>query len=514
MRTRLALIALVSIFTRAARSQGNAGSDDTDDEDAGAATASAMVAPADAKQRGEWLRGKLDAAAAARPTLARAKLGIAVVDLATDAELYAHDAETGMNLASNAKLLTTVAALATLGGGFRWRTAVYADDLDDATGKVAGDLYVRGRGDPTLSLADLRALADDVAARGVRTVAGRLVVDATYFDGDVEPPRYADQPTERAGFRAPVGGFGVARGAVTIVVVPEPGGAAKVRLEPDAGDYVKILKSDVKTVTTGRTHVKVDAKPKADHLELEVTGELRTADGSYEIRKRIDDPVRFAGEVLHKALAERGVTIAHRAIGRAAVPPVAKLLAAHDSAPLSLVIRDMNKLSDNYVAETVLKTLGAETRTTPGPASWADGTGAVRAALTNIGLVPGTYRADNGSGLFGASEVSAHQVLALLRAAHADYRIGPDLVASLPVGGLDGTLAKRWHGHPARGRVRAKTGTLDKVITLAGFVAVDARHPIAFAILVNDIPPGQRAPARAMADDMVDALVAYLEAIH
>jgi D-alanyl-D-alanine carboxypeptidase/D-alanyl-D-alanine-endopeptidase (penicillin-binding protein 4) len=206
------------------------------------------------------------------------------------------------------------------------------------------------------------------------------------------------------------------------------------------------------------------------------------------------------------------VKIAKRGVGSGAIPQAAKLIATHESAPLAMIVRDMNKQSDNYFAESVLKTLGAESRTTPGPGTWADGTAAVKAALAKIGLPPGSYRADNGSGLFGASEVSAHQVVTLLRAAHKDYRIGPDLVASLPVGGVDGTLAKRWNKHAARGRVRAKTGTLDKVTTLAGFVGVDAGHPLAFAIIVNDIPAGQRPTSRAMADDMVDAMVAYLEA--
>jgi D-alanyl-D-alanine carboxypeptidase/D-alanyl-D-alanine-endopeptidase (penicillin-binding protein 4) len=301
---------------------------------------------------------------------------------------------------------------------------------------------------------------------------------------------------------------------VTVVVVPEPGGKAKVRLEPTAGDYVKVTKAEVTTVSEGRTRVRIEAKPKKDRLEIEVTGQIRPADGSFEARKRVDDPPRFAGEVLARALAERGVKLGKRAIGKGTVPKAAKQLASHDSAPLAMVVREMNKLSDNYVAESVLKTLGAETRTTPGPGTWADGTAAVRAALARLGLAPGSYRADNGSGLFGASEVSAHQVIAVLRAAAKDFRIGPDLMASLPVGGQDGTLAKRWHGHAAAGRVRAKTGTLDKVITLAGFAGVDGAHQLAFAILANDIPAGQRPAARGMADDMIDALVAYLEAAH
>jgi D-alanyl-D-alanine carboxypeptidase/D-alanyl-D-alanine-endopeptidase (penicillin-binding protein 4) len=136
----------------------------------------------------------------------------------------------------------------------------------------------------------------------------------------------------------------------------------------------------------------------------------------------------------------------------------------------------------------------------------------VQAFLAKLGLPPGTYRADNGSGLFNATEVSAKQMVTLLRGAHADYRIGPDLAASLPIGGMDGTLAKRFKDSAAKGRVRAKTGTLATVATLAGFVGVDSKHPVAFAILVNDIPAGQKPAARAMADDMLDAVVAYLEA--
>jgi D-alanyl-D-alanine carboxypeptidase/D-alanyl-D-alanine-endopeptidase (penicillin-binding protein 4) len=136
----------------------------------------------------------------------------------------------------------------------------------------------------------------------------------------------------------------------------------------------------------------------------------------------------------------------------------------------------------------------------------------MRAQLAKIGLPPGAYRSENGSGLFASTEVSAKQLLVLLGAAHRDYRIGPDLVGSLPVGGHDGTLARRWVGRPAMGRVRAKTGTLDRVSSLAGYIGVDGGHLLAFAILANDIPPGQRAAVRAAVDEMVEALAAYLGA--
>lgn len=514
----LVALAAFSMSLRPAQSQPAGSGSGTPDEPEPAeddgttdGSGSALVAPKDPKDRPAWLREKLALAISSRPALAGARIGIAVHDLQTNTEVAARDADKAFNLASNTKLLTATAALAGLGGGFRWRTAVYADAPPDETGTIAGDLYVRGRGDPTLSVAALEQLAHDVAARGVRNVEGRLVLDTGYFDGAVEPPHFDEQPKERAAFRAPVASFGVNRSAVTITVMPEPGGTARVTLDP-ATPYVRLTKAEVTTVTTGRTRLRVEQKPKQDHVALEVTGQIRFGEGSWDLRRRVDDPARFAAEVFKQALAAQGVKLRKPKLGTGTVPLTAKLVAHHDSPPLLDVVRAMNKYSDNYVAEAILKTLGAELKATPGPATWADGVAAVRAQLEKLGLPAGSYRAGNGSGLYAASEVSPAHLVALLAAAHRDYRVGPDLLASLPVGGLDGTLARRWHGKPALGRVRAKTGTLDKVVTLAGYVAVEPGHPVAFAILVNDIAAKDRKVARAAIDEMVDAIAAYLGA--
>jgi serine-type D-Ala-D-Ala carboxypeptidase/endopeptidase (penicillin-binding protein 4) len=509
----LAGLAASSMTAAVARSQatGSAAQDTargSDEDDAGSGSARPLVAPAEPKARLMWLHDRVISAIAARPALASAKIAVSVIDLASGNEMIAHDADRAMNLASTAKLLTSTAALSVLGSGFRWRTAVYGAEPDDK-GAVVGALYVKGRGDPMLGLTDLRALAAELVARGVRSVEG-VVIDGSYFDDVVEPPRFDDQPGETAYFRAPVASFGVARSAVSVVVVAEPSGAATVTLDPEPGDYVRLVNRGVTSVARGRTRLKVDIHRKPDHLELEVSGHIRWGEGSWEIRKRVDEPARFAGELFRRALTEQGVKVKAREIASGAVPSTARLLAAHDSAPLSEVVRHMNKASDNYLAECVLKTLGAETKRTPGPATWDDGRAALHDFLATIGMPKAGYRADNGSGLFDATEVSARQVTAVLRAAHKDFRVGPDLIASLPVGGVDGTLAKRWHGRPAQGRVRAKTGTLDKVTTLAGYLAIDSEHPLGFAILVNDIPPGQRASARTAADEIIDALVAYL----
>jgi D-alanyl-D-alanine carboxypeptidase/D-alanyl-D-alanine-endopeptidase (penicillin-binding protein 4) len=267
----------------------------------------------------------------------------------------------------------------------------------------------------------------------------------------------------------------------------------------------------VTTIAEGRTKLRLEAKLLQNKIELDLSGQIRNALGTWDLRRRVDDPTRYAAEVFKRALADHGVKLRSRAIAFGTVPINLKQIAVHDSPTLGDVVRAMNKHSDNNIAETVLKTLGAETKTTQGPATWNDGLAALRAQLQKLAL-PGAFKVENGSGLYASTEVSPKQLVTLLAAAHADYRIGPDLVASLPVGGYDGTLARRWIGRPAQGRVRAKTGTLDKVSTLAGYIGVDGGRLLAFAILVNEIPPGQRGHARAMVDDMVDSLAAYLDA--
>jgi serine-type D-Ala-D-Ala carboxypeptidase/endopeptidase (penicillin-binding protein 4) len=483
---------------------------DGDDGGGSGSGSAALVAPPDPAARTAWLRDRLTGAITSRPGLEKVKLAFAVRDLSSGQDLAALEPDRGMTLASNAKLLTSVAALLGLGGGFRWRTAVFGARPDEQ-GTVEGDLYLRGRGDPTLSAEALDQLAADVAALGVRAVEGRLVVDTSYFDDAVEPPHFDEQPKERAAFRAPVASLGVNRSAIEVRVTQEPGGGARVTLDPPS-DYVKLAKSEVTSIDRGRTRMRVEQRSKGGVLELDVLGQLRAGEGAWGLRRRVDDPARHAAEVFRRALADHGVTFRSRSLGSGTVPLTMKLLAHHDSATLADVLRLVNKHSDNYVAESVLKTLGAETKGAPGPATWADGVAAMQAQLARIGLAAGSYRSGNGSGLFGSSEVSAKQLLVLLAAAHRDYRIGPDLVASLPVGGLDGTLARRWVDRPAMGRVRAKTGTLEKVSTLAGYVGVDGGHLLAFAILANDIPAAQRPAVRAMADEMVEALAAYLGA--
>lgn len=529
----LALV-VTSMGAPTARSQAPAVDAGVDlDVDAGAAVpaddesdeASAPVAlpraPADPAARDAWLAAECEQALAMAPALARAQIGATVVDVATGRVLWSHGADAAVNLASVTKVLTTATALRTLGPGFRWRTTVYGEKFDPTTGEVEGDLIVRGRGDPTFVQADLADLVRQLRWKGVKRVRGELIFDGNYFDGVDEPPRFDDQPKERAGFRAPIGAASLERNSITVVIVADRVGLglADVTLDPPAGDYVRIVADTVVTVASGRTRIGVATEVKRDHIELRVTGQIAAADGVTFVRRRIDDPVRLFGEALRLALDDGGITVRGKGIKRAPLPalnavpdPDLAILAEHASRALGDVVRDMAKTSDNYIAETVLKTAGAEARLaagTPGPATWGDGIALVHQTLLDAGAAPGSFRVDNGSGLFDSTAVPVSAVAQVLVAAWHDFRIGPDLATALATSGVDGTLRRRL-GEPAlRGRIRAKTGTLAAVTALAGYAGTDSAHPIAFAVIVNALPTGTRGDARRVQDTVAALAVAY-----
>ena len=493
-------------------------SDDEGDDDS--PLVALPAAPADPAARDAWLAAELDKAVAQAPALAAAQLGATVVDVASGRVLWARGADTGLNLASVTKILTTAAALRTLGPGFRWRTTVYGEKFDPDTGEVEGDLIVRGRGDPTFVQADLRDLARQLRWRGVARVRGDLVFDGSYFDDVDEPPRFDDQPKERAGFRAPIGAASLERNAVTVVVVADRAGLglAEVTLDPPAGDYVRVVEHAVVTVASGRTRIAVATDVKRDRIELRVSGQIAAGDGVAFVRRRVDDPVRLFGEALRLALDAEGITVRGRGIVRRSLPaqappdPDLAILAEHDSRPLAEVVRDMAKSSDNYMAESVLKTAGAEARAaagTPGPATWVDGLAVVQRTLVDAGVAEGSFRVENGSGLFDSTAVPASAVAKVLVAAWHDFRIGPELASALAIGGVDGTMRRRLGDPALRGRVRAKTGTLAAVTALAGYAGVDTTRPLAFVVVVNALPAGTRGDARRLQDTVAALAVAY-----
>jgi D-alanyl-D-alanine carboxypeptidase/D-alanyl-D-alanine-endopeptidase (penicillin-binding protein 4) len=509
-------LASVSIYIPPAQSQESEPADDVSTP-AVPASPDGPASGASRAERAAWLAQRVSAIIESKSaTLSDARIGIAVVDPATGKTVFERDGNGNYSVASNTKLVTTAAALSILGPAFRYRTGAYTRGID-SEGVVNGDLYVRGRGDPTLGTFDLEQLASRVADAGVKRISGRISIDDTYFDDVNSPPRFDAQPAEQAAFRAPVGAVSLNFNSVAIVVRPSLSGSGRASVFVDPpNDYVIIKKSEVQTVSTGRERVRIDVKHSNGKMRIEVTGQVRSNKGIKRYRRRVDDPVAHFAAVFRKMLERRGVRVDDKRARRAEVPKKAKLLAVRTSPPMAEIVRGLGKYSNNFVAEMLLKTIGAESRDDRRePATWDDAHAAIDGFLTEqCGLDTGSFRCENGSGLFDSSEFTPLQMTRVLSVGLGDYRYGPELVSSLAIAGTDGTLRSRMRKTPAQGLVRAKTGTLSRVSALGGYAAIDGQRPLAFAIFCNDVPRkwAARRDARAVQNEVAEAIILYLQA--
>jgi len=459
-----------------------------------------------AAERQAWLRARLDELAGT-PALKGTRVGVAVMDVESGRVLYARSEKITYNPASNAKIVTTAAALALLGPEYRFKTALYADEMRGS--EVVGNLYIKGFGDPSFTTEDLWKLVSDLYALGVRKVSGDIVVDDSFFDNQRLPPAY-EQKQDDASWHAPTGAASLNYNAISVTVTPaaREGEPARVAVEPQSG-YV-LIENHARTSGAGQPALNVSAAARGEQTVVTVVGKILRGAEPRTFYKRIIHPDLYLAVTLRDLLVRRGIKIAAKVPHPGAVPPAARLLVAHSSEPLSVLIRDVNKRSNNFMAEQILKTVGAETFGRPG--SWQKGLSAINRFLEEMGVARGGYQMQNGSGLYDADRLSPQALVQVLRATYRDFRLGADFVASLAVAGADGTVVSRMEGSAAERYVRAKTGTLDGVSCLSGFAGAAGRPPLAFAILMNGLPAAAHAEARRVQDAIAELLVSYLEA--
>ncbi|WP_407916821.1 D-alanyl-D-alanine carboxypeptidase/D-alanyl-D-alanine-endopeptidase [Kitasatospora sp. NE20-6] len=421
--------------------------------------------------------------------LAGAQVSALVTDPATGEVLYERASGALMLPASTQKTVTAAAALDLLGPDHRFRTEVLA--VGRRTGAVVdGDLVLRGGGDPTLLPADLDALAAQVAAAGVTTVNGGLLADATRYDDVPLGPSWAWD--DQAAYYSPqISALTLTTdgdydpGTVRLTVTP--GGAAgrpaTVRVTPEEAPVR--LTGQVGTGPAGGARtVDVARRPGGNDLVLSGSVPADAAPGDEWIA--VDGPARIAAAVFAAALARHGVTV-RGAVAEGPAPDGAAPLAAHDSAPLSALLTPFLKLSNNGIAEHLVKEIG---KVRGGEGSWAAGTEQVRAFLHRSGLEAGEARQVDGSGLSRHNLLSARRLAALLEFARRQTWF-TTWYDALPVAGdarrmVGGTLTNRLRGTAAEGRVHAKTGSMTGVDALTGYVDTPDGHPLAFAVLVDN----------------------------
>ena len=434
-----------------------------------------------------------------------AAIGIAVLDIDSGHYLAVSHEHDPLNPASNAKLYTAACALATLHGDHRYETTLSGRIKGSV---VSGPLILRGYGDPSLRSADLWELAQDLKGRGIRKVEGDIVVDQRFFDEQTTPPAFEQQPREWAAFRAPVSAVAVNENTLTMTVRPTSAGSpAIVTFDPPG--YVD-ADGTIQSVEGGGADTVGLALAGSDmRMTAHVSGAMAIESKIARFTRRVEDPTLLAGYALKEILDEMKVEVTGdvktSARDAAKTPPI---LATHKSAPLASLLYELGKMSDNFYAETIFKTIGGERRARPAHA--ADSADVMTRWLGDIGAIEPGVVIKNGSGLFDANRVTAASTVLLLRAAWRDTAIREEYVAQLSIGGVDGTLRGRFKKETQRRAVRAKTGTLDDAIALSGYVLPPpGKGPLAFSILFNKVE-GKAYGARAAADRLVELLAERL----
>lgn len=423
------------------------------------------------------------------------EVGMVVVPLDGARPLVSHNAEVAFNPASTMKLVTTYAALSVLGADYRWHTAIAMRGRLD--GEVLhGDLVLRGGGDPKLVIEDMTELVARLRASGLREIRGDLVIDDTLYDvGDVPVEAFDGDPSQPYNVRpyAALMNF-----KATKVVVRPDGAGVSITLDPPLADVA--LVNDVKLVRGpcrfGVAGLAVrDAGPESKPA-IRVAGSYSSGCGEQATMVAVLNHRQFIDGFFRAAWRNAGGAWAGRTVVERRLPRDLPQLAQWTSPrTLADVVRDINKFSNNVMARQVMLHAAA------GPADATPVT-IERARLAVIGwlrrrgLLSPELVIDNGSGLSRQERISPAALARLLVDAARNDPSGV-FVDSLPVAGVDGTMKHRLRDHPVAGRAWIKTGSLNGVRSIAGYVDAASGRRYAVVMLIN----GPRAEGSTPAQD-------------
>lgn len=396
------------------------------------------------------------------------------------------NADVSVNPASTMKLITTYAALEILGPTYQWRTEFYSDGpLKD--GVLHGNLYLKGGGDPKLNMEKLWLMMRDLRANGVLKVTGDLVLDRSRFVHPQLPAFDDDGGDENKPFLVGPDSLLVNLKALRFIVRAE-GGKANISFDPP----IETIRIDnkIKVKPSGKCPAWPDIRyspvTQADGTTLVASGEMIEGCSAQSYLSLLDHPAYAAGAVraIWKELG--GTILGNDRLGE--VPKDGQLLARAFSPDLVEIIRDINKYSNNTMAQQLFLSIGAQFR------NEADGDDAkaaqrvIRAWMARKGIIASHLVLENGSGLSRQERVSAREMATLLQAAwQSPY--AAEFMSSLPLVAMDGTMRKRLRNTPLAGQAHIKTGTLNTVRAIAGFARDANAHTWAVVAILNDPRP-------------------------
>jgi len=402
------------------------------------------------------------------------------------------NAEQPMNPASTMKLLTTFAGLELLGPAYTWKTEAYLDGKLE-NGVLQGDLILKGYGDPKFTIEQFWLWMAELRARGLREIRGNLVIDRSFFD--------LPQLDSGAFDNDPVRAYNVTPDALLLNF-----NTLRLRYIPE-GNRLRVI---IEPMLEG---VRLDSQlaPQAgscedwdDTIRVQANDERLLLQGGYpaecgerEHSLSVLSHSRYVDAVFRAAWHQLGGSLTGRQRD-GLLSSSAQLFSTHRSEPMSLAIRDINKYSNNVMARQLFLTLGTTTS-----ASIPGSTAAMRSWLTKKGLNFPELVLENGAGLSRVERISAEHMAQLLQSI-TESPYSAELIASLPILGIDGSVKKRLKNSPAASHAHLKTGTLDGVKTLAGFVQAHSGKQWSVVFFINH-PNAKRGQAAQ------DALIEWLQ---
>jgi serine-type D-Ala-D-Ala carboxypeptidase/endopeptidase (penicillin-binding protein 4) len=461
-------------------------------------------------------RARVDAALA-EAHAAKAFWGISVADRDTGETLYELNADRFFTPASNAKIVTSSLAFATLGPAFQFRTTLESKAQLGADGHLNGDLVFVGRGDPDISNRKfpyagkvehdgptekvLAQMVDEAIAKGLKQIDGDIVADDSYYPYDPYPPGWTVGDLFFT-FGAPVSAITFNDNCISVEITAgaQVGDPAPLSVDPSAA--LNTFGYDLKTIPAdGKPEFGVVRQP-GEHFLL-LRGRIPVGHSPMVLDLAMPDPAQTTAVALKQIFESRGIAVTgvgrvHRSpppeiypdapivLGPAPVPPspASIVFAEHLSPPLSEIVRVTNKVSQNLHAELLLRAVAEEKK---GFGITDAGLWVEQDFLKSIGVVDGDVVFSDGSGLSRDDLVTPRAMMQLLRY-DAQQPWGADYISTFPIAGIDGTLENRFKDTPASGLIQAKTGALDHVRAMSGFATTLHGERLIFTVFGNNNP--------------------------
>lgn len=429
-----------------------------------------------------------------------ANVGVKIVSLTNNRELYSLNERMLFNPASNQKLYTSAAALSLLGTDATFPTVVTADTARKR-------IIITGGGDPILSTADLDSIAKMCAAGLPAGTSWDIGVNVRLFDSLYWGAGWTwdEEPSDYGMFLSPLM---LNLNTVTVKVTPSPipGTAPIVSVDPPSA-YTPVVNTALTTTDSITRPVRVTRNWMERSNTILVTGMVGPKD-----RTRVDvlsvwKPELYAGTVFGELLQKHGVATTGRVLLDSTVTTATPLFTFEHR--IDTVLTFMNKVSDNLTAETMLKVLAARTFGVPGSAE--NGARVVNQFLATAGIDTNLIAIADGSGLSRYDLTTPAATIRLLQKMYADTVHFPLYYHTLPIAGVDGTIGRRMRGTLAAGNLHAKTGTLSGVTALSGYVKTLEGEWLAFSIMMQNYAGSSR-DYRAV-QDAIGAVLAGLRKI-